>query len=502
MRRELTPFFSKIRPNDFLHKKIMQFPLENHNKIGYNISNEIKAGFNMLKKILIFVLIAAMLSLSSCRIVEVIDHDLFVREETEVPKKEYDPWGYWHSYQACLAIEFKQDSSTATLYYLTTGYYEYYEVVTVACTYDGNSTFVLTLDSGKTLNVNFDKFNNAVTLENQIYTREDKAPQEHATYTFPNYIELDPSSYITIDDIDFTHIAQLVFEGAPYKIATTYYGSLKKIPVFETISRAAQKGDVVNIDYVGTVDGVAFDRGSATGVNVFISEFDNNYIPGFIDGIIGHTVGETFDVPVTFPQNYGSADLAGKDAIFTMTLNGICDMTLTDEQVTAYESNSYTTYEKWLLDQEFAITNELFADALTEAASNIKPLSANTYLYYYQQAMDYYHLVAYYYSIDFSLLMSYYGLSETTIMRESLKQATYDMALFVLLEQKGLDWTDEEFAEKHDALVAEYLEANEGATNEEAIAYADSMKPQLELELAEEKALAWAFEFIFPSEQE
>ena len=185
-----------------------------------------------------------------------------------------------------------------------------------------------------------------------------------------------------------------------------------------------------------------------------------------------------------------------------MTLNGICDMTLTDEQVTAYESNSYTTYEKWLLDEELAITTDLFTDAMLEAASNIKPLPSDTYLYYYQQALDYYHLVSYYYGIDFSLLMSYYGLSETGILQESLKQATYDMALFVLLEQKEITWTDEEFNEKYDALVTEYLEANEGATNEEAVAYADSMKCQLELELAEEKVLAWAFEFIFPSEQE
>ena len=125
----------------------------------------------MLKKILIFVLIAAMLSLSSCRIVEVINHDLFVKEEAEEPKKEYDPWGYWHSYQACVAVEFKQDSTTAKLYYLTTGYYEYYELATVPCTYDGDSTFVLTLDSGKTVTAAFDKYNNTVALENQFFAR-------------------------------------------------------------------------------------------------------------------------------------------------------------------------------------------------------------------------------------------------------------------------------------------------------------------------------------------
>ena len=454
----------------------------------------------MLKKIFIFVLIAAMLSLSSCRIKEVIHHDLFVQEETDEPKKEYDPWGFWHSYQACLVIELEQDSTTAKLYYLTTGYYEYYEIVTVACTYDNNGTFILTMDNGNALTVAFDKYNNAVTLENQIYTRTEKAPQEYVEYPFPNYMELDAGSYVTVDDIDFSPIAQLVFEGAPYNIAKSYYGSLTKIPTSESITRPAQSGDVVNIDYVGTVDGVPFDRGSATGINVFISDYEDPYIPGFSDGIIGHSVGETFEVPVTFPENYGNADLAGKDAIFTMTLNGICDMTLTDEQVTEYKNNSYTTYDKWLLDEQFAITSKLFTKAMLEASSNIVPLPANTYLYYYQKTMNYYHLLAHNYGMDVSLLMSYSGYSQTTVMQESLNQAMYNMSLMVLIEEKGLSWTNEEFAEKYDALVADYLEAIEGATNEEAVAYADSVKYQLELQLAEEKVLAWAFEFIFPAE--
>jgi len=453
----------------------------------------------MLKKILIFTLIVAMLSLSSCRIVEIINHDLFVREEAEEPKKEYEPWGYWHSYEASMAVKLTQGSDKAILYYLTTGYYEYSKVIEAACTYDGDSTFVLTLEDNKTLSFVFNKFNNTMTYSQQTYTPVEKAPLEHLEYAFPNYAELNPAAYVAVGDIDFAPVTKLVFEGAPYNIAMTYYGHFNKFPLAEGISRKAQSGDVVNIDYKGTLDGVAFEGGTASGVTLFISDYANGYVPGFTEGIIGHEIGETFDVPVTFPENY-APDLAGKDVIFTMTLNGICDMTLTDEQVAEYKSNSYTTYSEWLLDEQFEVTTELFAAALLKATTTNSPIPSNVYLYYYQQTMDYYHLVAYYYGIDFSLLMNYYGLSETTVMQEALNQATYNMALWVLKEQKGLAWTNEEFTQKYDALVADYLEANKGVSNEEAVAYADGMKSQLELNLAEEKALVWAFDKIFPKE--
>ena len=454
----------------------------------------------MLKKILIFIFIVAMLSLSSCRIVEVINHDLFTQGEPNEPQKEYDPWGYWYSYEASIAVEFTKDSNQAKLYYLAIGYYEYAQMIEAACTYDGNSTFVLTLEDNKTLTFAFNKFKNTITAENQIYTLTEKAPTEHAVYAFPNYKEFIPSSYVTVEDIDFAPIAKLVFEGAPYNIAMTYYGHFNKFPLAEGISRKAQSGDVVNIDYKGTLDGVEIGRGTATGVTLFISDYENGYVPGFTEGIIGHEIGETFDVPVTFPENY-SPDLAGKNVIFTMTLNGICDMTLTDEQVAAYKNNSYSTYSEWLLDEQFNITKKLFTNALLNASDTVKPLPADTYLYYYQQIMDYYHLETYVRGYDFNIFMSYNGLSEAVIMQESLKQATYDMALWVLMEQKGLSWTDEEFTQKYDALVNDYLNANEGAPREDAIAYADGIKNQIELELAEEKALVWAFEFIFPSEE-
>ncbi|MCR4652434.1 MAG: FKBP-type peptidyl-prolyl cis-trans isomerase [Eubacterium sp.] len=84
-----------------------------------------------------------------------------------------------------------------------------------------------------------------------------------------------------------------------------------------------KEGDLVDIDYVGKIDGVAFDGGDTKGAGARLRIGSGQYIAGFEDQIIGHKPGETFDVVVTFPEDYGAAELAGKEAVFTTTLNGI-----------------------------------------------------------------------------------------------------------------------------------------------------------------------------------
>ena len=365
----------------------------------------------MRKKILLFILIAAMLALSSCQVVDVIDHGTPAPEGTTRPE-------------------------------------------------------------------------------------ETTAPDKE--YVFPNYEELNPSSYVTVGEIDFDPIAKLVFEGAPYKIASTFYGDMKYFPVFEEIDRPAKSSDCVKIDYCGKLNGEAFQGGTATNVVLFLSDYNNGYIPGFTEGIIGHSVGETFDVDVTFPENYHATDLAGKAVVFTMTLHSICNLSLSDVQVAEFEGNNYQTYDEWLKDEQLAITEELFADAVLKATTTDAPIPSDAYLYYYEQTVDYYHLVAKYYGIDYNLLLNYYGLSEAMILQQSINQATYNMALLILMDQKELSWTEEEFTQKYEALITKYLESNKDAPREDAVKYADKMKNQITIDLAEEKVLIWSFSMIFP----
>lgn len=89
----------------------------------------------------------------------------------------------------------------------------------------------------------------------------------------------------------------------------------------EVTDRAAQNGDIVNIDFVGTVDGVKFDGGEAEGFDLTLGS--GQFIPGFEDQVVGMNIGEKKDVNVTFPENYQAEALKGKPAVFAVTLNKI-----------------------------------------------------------------------------------------------------------------------------------------------------------------------------------
>ena len=89
----------------------------------------------------------------------------------------------------------------------------------------------------------------------------------------------------------------------------------------EITDRAAENGDTVNIDYAGTVDGVAFDGGTAKEQDLKLGS--GQFIPGFEDQVVGKKIGDEFDVNVTFPTEYHAEELAGKAAVFHCVLHSI-----------------------------------------------------------------------------------------------------------------------------------------------------------------------------------
>ncbi|MEI6053866.1 MAG: trigger factor [Candidatus Saccharibacteria bacterium] len=98
------------------------------------------------------------------------------------------------------------------------------------------------------------------------------------------------------------------------------------------VKREAKIGDETTINFIGKKDGVAFDGG--TGNNYPLTLGSNQFIPGFEEGIVGHKAGETFDLELTFPADYGSAELKGTKVTFTTTLVAIKEVKLpelTDE---------------------------------------------------------------------------------------------------------------------------------------------------------------------------
>lgn len=144
----------------------------------------------------------------------------------------------------------------------------------------------------------------------------------------------------------------------------------ESVPVTD---RSAQSGDRVNIDFEGKLDGVAFEGGTATGFDLTIGA--GGFIDGFEDGIIGMEIGETKDVDLKFPDPYKSnPDLAGKDVVFTFTMNSISEQIipeLTDEFVENLGIEGCTTvedYKKFIYDGLAEQAQAAFEEEKTSAA--------------------------------------------------------------------------------------------------------------------------------------
>lgn len=88
-------------------------------------------------------------------------------------------------------------------------------------------------------------------------------------------------------------------------------------------SLTVENGDTVNIDYVGSIDGVEFDGGSTNGSGTELTIGSGLYIDDFEEQLIGSHPGDTVNVNVTFPDDYQQENLQGKDALFVVTVNGI-----------------------------------------------------------------------------------------------------------------------------------------------------------------------------------
>lgn len=133
------------------------------------------------------------------------------------------------------------------------------------------------------------------------------------------------------------------------------------------VERPAVIGDETTIDFIGKKDGVAFDGGTGNDYNLTLGS--KQFIPGFEEGIVGHKIGETFDLELTFPADYGSAELKGQKVTFTTTLKKIKEVVLpemTDEL--AVKAGPFKTVEELKND----IKRELLGQKDREQKDKIK----------------------------------------------------------------------------------------------------------------------------------
>ena len=173
--------------------------------------------------------------------------------------------------------------------------------------------------------------------------------------------ELHDEESVTLGDYKNLTYSAKVEEVTDEQVQTRLKELCAEYPV--TIEgRPAAEGDTANIDYSGTKDGVAFDGGTAEGYDLKLGS--GTFIDGFEDGVIGMNVGDEKDLNLKFPDNYGSADLAGQEVVFHVKLNQLkseSESKVDDDLAKRYYNDDTAT-----LDQ---LKEEVCADLQAEADS-------------------------------------------------------------------------------------------------------------------------------------
>jgi trigger factor len=152
----------------------------------------------------------------------------------------------------------------------------------------------------------------AVKMTNQDWKEGDDVVVEVSYERLPEVPTMDLSS------LSLTRLKVQPDESAVEEALASLADTAK---TYEDKDGAAESGDQVVIDFLGKVDGEAFEGGSASDYPLVLGS--NSFIPGFEDQLVGVSAGEEKDVNVTFPAEYGASNLAGKDAVFTCTIKAV-----------------------------------------------------------------------------------------------------------------------------------------------------------------------------------
>lgn len=270
-------------------------------------------------------------------------------------------------------------------------------------------------------------------------TYSDEELTDDASITIGNYLNLERTiklGEVTEDDID----AEIEYLCSLYPAEIT--------------GRPAKEGDVANIDYVGMKDGEAFVGGTAGGYDLTLGS--GQFIDGFEDGVIGMEIGEERDLNLTFPENYGSEELAGQDVVFHVTLNAIKDPESTeiDDALARRVLGDVNATVETLRDQvreSLEIRNEgdyfnyagveLLQKVIEDSEITTDPQMVEKTFAEFQENYEFY---ASQYGIDLETFLSRFMGTDMDGLRASAEYAVkQEMVLDAIIEAENLTATDE-----------------------------------------------------------
>lgn len=223
----------------------------------------------------------------------------------------------------------------------------------------------------------------------------------------------------------------------------------------EVTGRPAKLGDVANIDYVGYDGDVAFDGGTAEGYDLELGS--GTFIDGFEDGIVGMEIGEERDLNLTFPEEYHSEDLAGKEVVFHVTLNSLAsaeDSKVDDDLAKRVMGDDSATlemlkedvYNDLLIEAEYAYYVNVGGEVLNQLVTNSEiTCDPDAVEQMHNELKTTYTTQAGLYGISYEEYVSYFfGMTPEDMEAYAEELVKQEMVLEALIEAENLEATDEQ----------------------------------------------------------
>ncbi|MCI6635253.1 MAG: trigger factor [Eubacteriales bacterium] len=275
--------------------------------------------------------------------------------------------------------------------------------------------------------------------------------------------------------------------------------------MIEVTDRPAQIGDSANIDFEGTIDGVPFEGGKAEGHTLKLGS--GQFIPGFEDQIVGHNVGDTFDVTVTFPEDYHADELKGKEAVFHCKLNGLeyNELPVLDDDF-AKDVSEFDTLDAYKADIKAKIAERHKKEADNAVEEQLIKALGEKLVCDIPECMfenevenfvrDYDNRLRMQ-GLDLSTYFQYTGMNLDTLRKnmrpDAERQVKTRLALEKIAALENLEATAEEIEAEYARLAEAYnMEADKIKAAVAADAIADDLKVKKAIDLVKEKAIVTA----------
>jgi len=328
------------------------------------------------------------------------------------------------------------------------------------------------------------------TANESTDTTKDTA-NDATTDQIPVKENYNPSDYVTLGQYKGVEVSVERVQVTDGIVDMAIEDHLSSNATMEQVTdRAVMDGDTVNIDYEGLLDGVAFDGGTAQGVDLVIGS--GQYIDGFEEGLVGANIGDKVTLNLTFPEQYpNNPDLAGKPVVFNVTINSISVQKvpeLTEEYVK--ENTEYSSIEEFreatraqlqqISDENFENTklnNVLQAIIENSTFSSVPQSLIDYYSYVYRNYME--SQIYYTYGATLDVYLAYIGMTneefEEVAKKVAESQAKAEMVERAIADAEGISISDDEYKE----LLTKYL-SDRGLDSEDTLRQYETKEQTIE----------------------